>query len=357
MPRPKRTPHLRLKRRGSGRALWIIRDGARDIGTGCDEADRAGAEGALRAHLAAQWEPPKSNRHPDRLLIVEALAAYIKHHAPHTARPDVRFYTAQSVARHAGTATVSAVTGQWCRQYVQARMAEGVKSATARHDLTTLRAALRWFHAEYGMDGASPPTVTLPARSPGRQRWLTRDEVAAMLWAARATGNTHVARLILLGIYSGTRPGALLRLRWMPSTVGGHIDLEAGILHRRPIERSEQARKRQPPQRLHTSLVPHLARWRAHDLDAGIPVVIHYAGDPVQKLRRSWATVRARAGLGPDVVPHTLRHTAATWQMLEGRDIYEAAGWLGMTHQTLWDVYGHHHPAFQGAVTGRFSRR
>src|ERR1700724_4512022 len=35
--------------------------------------------------------------------------------------------------------------------------------------------------------------------------------------------------------------------------------------------------------------------------------------------------------LGEDVVRHSLRHTAATWQMQAGTDLWEAAGWLRMT--------------------------
>ncbi|MEH2548626.1 integrase [Bradyrhizobium sp. AZCC 2262] len=50
------------------------------------------------------------------------------------------------------------------------------------------------------------------------------------------------------------------------------------------------------------------------------------------------------AGLGDDVVRHSLRHTAATWMMQEGTDRWQAAGWLGMTLEQLENGYGHHHP-------------
>jgi integrase len=49
------------------------------------------------------------------------------------------------------------------------------------------------------------------------------------------------------------------------------------------------------------------------------------------------------AGL-PDVTPHVLRHTAATWLMQLGTDKWEAAEYLGMTAKQLDDTYGHHHP-------------
>ncbi len=58
------------------------------------------------------------------------------------------------------------------------------------------------------------------------------------------------------------------------------------------------------------------------------------------------AAVRA-AGLGADVTPHILRHTCATWLMQNGANLWDAAGFLGMTVQQLEEGYGHHHPDYQ----------
>jgi len=33
--------------------------------------------------------------------------------------------------------------------------------------------------------------------------------------------------------------------------------------------------------------------------------------------------------------------------MQSGTDIFEAAGYLGMSPETLIEIYGHHHPEFQ----------
>ena len=52
-----------------------------------------------------------------------------------------------------------------------------------------------------------------------------------------------------------------------------------------------------------------------------------------------------RAGI-EDVTPHTLRHTAATWLMQKGVELWQASGFLAMSEKTLIEVYGHHHPDF-----------
>ncbi len=74
------------------------------------------------------------------------------------------------------------------------------------------------------------------------------------------------------------------------------------------------------------------------------------------KMRRAWNTVREAAGLGEDVTPHTLRHTAASW-LLWGREakgarpaqkpltIWETAEVLGADASTIERVYGHHRRA------------
>ena len=61
------------------------------------------------------------------------------------------------------------------------------------------------------------------------------------------------------------------------------------------------------------------------------------------------------AGLGPEVTPHVLRHTAATWLMQAGVDMWEAAGFLGMTVEMLSQRYGHHHPAHFERAKNSFS--
>lgn len=42
--------------------------------------------------------------------------------------------------------------------------------------------------------------------------------------------------------------------------------------------------------------------------------------------------------------------------MQQGVDRWEAAGYLGMSVETLEKVYGHHHPDFQRNAAGRGAR-
>jgi integrase len=70
----------------------------------------------------------------------------------------------------------------------------------------------------------------------------------------------------------------------------------------------------------------------------------------VRSVRKGFAAAVKAAGLDKYTTPHVLRHTAATWAMQNGADIWGAAGFLGMTVEMLERRYGHHHPDFQRDV-------
>ena len=77
----------------------------------------------------------------------------------------------------------------------------------------------------------------------------------------------------------------------------------------------------------------------------------------MQSVDKAFANVVHAAGLGDDVTPHVLRHTAATWLMQAGTDMWEAAGYLGMTVEMLSRrYYGHHHPDHLSGAKQAFTR-
>jgi integrase len=360
MSRPK-PPRLYLKQQPSPRSnVWYIRDGAERISTGCREQDLDGAQRALRDYIDGKFEAPQGLG--SDLLVVEAVASYLKDHAAHSPSREFLFATAKPILEWWSRKKLRDVNRTNCRSYVMWRTKQRsrgrlVSDQTARHDLKTMRAAINWYKSERDATLVTP-VVTLPTKAaPRLGYYLERDEVAARLRMARRSYRTrHVARMMLIGVYSGTRPGAILRLRWTPSVDAGWFDLEGGVLYRAGT-RAHPTRKRQPPIQIHARLLPHLRRWERADAARGIPWVIHYVGEPVTKLRRSWKSIAKLAGHDGNDGPHILRHTAATWMMRSGVDIFEAAGFLGMSPEVLWEVYGHHHPKFQRGAASATGKR
>jgi integrase len=224
-----------------------------------------------------------------------------------------------------------------------------VEAATVRRELGTLRAAVNHCHRE-GYLTAAPP-VTLPDRPAASDRWLTRDEAARLLRAAlRSQRGRHLARFILIGVYTGTRKSAILGLEFAPNTRGGWIDVEQGLLYRRPVGKAETA-KRTPPARMPDRLLAHARRWQRL---GRYPV--EYQGGKVADIKTAWAAISEEAGL-PGIVPHVLRHTAITWALQGGAAIWDAAGYFGASVQSIQDTYGHHSPNHQESARNAMDRR
>lgn len=353
MPRRSKGPRLYLRRdKRETRPTWVIRDGAREVRTGCSEANRNEAERRLALYIAEKYEPPTQEKQLAKLRIADLINIYLTERTPHVARPDFLLTTATPILDWWGKKCLDTVNAKACQDYVTWRIKKGVSDQTARHDLKTLRAAIRYYHANYGPLPAVP-VVTLPTMAPQREDYfLTRKQIADRVKAARKSPKTHhVARALLIGYYTGTRPGAMLKLQWLPSTHAGWFDLESETLHRRGSAVSE-TRKRATKARIHARLLPHLKRWQDMDLALGVTHCIHFQGRAIAKLRRSWKSVAIAAGHAGTDGPHILRHSAVTRLLQEGVSYAETAGYVGMSAKTVEDVYGHHSPEFQQKAAG-----
>jgi len=240
------------------------------------------------------------------------------------------------------------VTEQNCRRYVAARST----AAAARRELEDLRSAVNYHHAQGHC--AEKMRVWLPETSPRRERWLTRSEAARQLWALWRAKDTltgcptrqHAARFLLVGLYTGTRAGAVCGAAVRPTTGHGHVDLDAGLFYRTPARaRRNKKNQNQTPAPIPPRLIAHMRRWVR--LGIAQHYLVEWNGKPVKSVRKAWDSAREDAGLDRDVVRHTLRHTAATWLMQAGTSPWTAAGYLGMSVETLLANYGHHHPDYQ----------
>ncbi len=347
MPRQPKGPRLYLRKRKGRPAVWVIRDREAEHSTECGPGDREGAERALTQYLTGKHEPARKESKLAALRVSDVVNVYLRERGPGVSDPLFLASTAEPVIRWFADKTLADIRGVTCRDYVAWRTTQPIKGrkngktvsvATARHDLKTMRAAILHYHREYGPLDAVP-IVTLPAPSAPKERWLTWQEAVRLLRAAR--GNEALTRFILLGLHTGTRSDAVMRLRWLPSTHSGHVDFTAGLVYRKGAGEKETKKKR-PVMKIEPRLMQHLKRWHAADTAQGISHVIHNDGESLKKFRRSWGSAVKRAGLGPDVTAHVLRHTAVTWRLRAGHDPWRVAGYVGMSLATLDKVYGHH---------------
>ena len=363
MPARSKGPRLYLRparhdKTGHHAAIWIIRDGNHQQSTGCPAYDVSGAERALGLYITNKHvrAAGASKRDPGQIPIADILAIYLRDVVSRHSRPKETKSRIKALDSFFGDKLLSYVTGETCRAYVAQRSTD----AAARRELEDLRAAINHHRREGLCDKIVE--VVLPPERPHRQRWLTRSEAARLIrsaWRYREVqkgkqtdrrSRQHVARFILVALYTGTRAGAVCGAA-LQATVGhGWVDLERGVFYRRPAGQRE-TKKRQPTIPLPDRLLAHMRRWKRN----GQRFAVEWNGETVQNIKKAFANVAADAGLG-DVTPHVLRHTAATWLMQAGTDMWEAAGYLGMTIEMLSQRYGHHHPDHLSGAKRAFSR-
>lgn len=264
-------------------------------------------------------------------MIADVLALYGNEAAPHKKSARNIAYNIGNLLRWWGTKTVADISTKTCRAYADAR-----PTMAAQADLKILKVAVDYWDKNHAPLTVRP-TFWRPKNNPPKDRWLTKTEAARLLNAARPY--LHLRRAILLGLYTGSRPGLILALKW------DQVDLRAAILHRLPRGAMPDEKKRAPPVRLGRRIHAHLRRW--HRLDGPArEYVCHYNGRAVDDPHDTWRRAVRVANLR-GITRHTLRHTRATWMMQAGVPIWEAAGFLGMTIKTLESIYGHHTPDHQ----------
>jgi integrase len=366
MPEAAKGPRLWLRRERRDRsgavthkAMWFIRDDGRyQEGTGCGIDDRERAVQLLAEYIARKRldGAPLNSRDPTAVPVADVIARYVRDVAAKRARPKDAGQRAKALLAFFGDKILADINGDCCRQYAAQRTTD----AAARRELEDLRAAIN-HHRREGLC-SQVVEVVLPPERPARERWLTRLEAARLLLAAwryrevqkgKATdrrSRQHVAKFILVALYTGTRASAVCGAALEPTVGRGWIDVERGVFYRR-ASGIRETKKRQPAVPLPPGLLAHLRRWKRH----GQRFAVEWNRDPVADVGKAFGNAVADAGLGPDVTPHVLRHTAATWLMQAGVDMWEAAGFLGMTVEMLSQRYGHHHPAHLERAKNSFS--
>lgn len=345
---------------GTRQASWIIRDGSTRISTGCGAGDRGEAEKRFAEYLADKHDPA-SNRNVKRedIYVADVLNLYVGAKTDRIASPIEFLRRVDALLDFWGAKTLAEVNGVACRSYVAHR---GFV-ASARRELEDLRAAIN-LHRREGLHNEIV-SVTLPPKPRAREKWITRDEAARLIWAAwryrerqnyRATQRRtrqHIARFIIVALYTGTRSGAICSASFERKPGRGYVDLDTGIFYRLP-ESATPTNKRQPTIKLPRRLVSHLRRWHKN----GAKHVVEFEGRPVKSIKKSFARVAGDALPNMEgITPHVLRHSAITWAMRSGEDIWKVGGYVGATVQTIERNYAHHREDHSAAVGEALTRK
>lgn len=395
MPRAAQPARLWLRPEINGRkAVWLIIDGGRQHSTGFGAEDRRGAEAALAEYIGDKHDPATSEcRRAEFTPVSDVLSVYAREVVPGQRNPSKTAARLSALLQWWGARMLSEVTPETCRAYAAHRATAPIVQRSrrrkdgsaaemivqprkprsgggARRDLEDLRAAIH-HHARRQLH-SGVIEVTLPQKGRARTKFLTANEVARLLWVCwrhtrdqvpprgpragtRISSDSfhdlrHLARFILMGVYTGTRSGSILKASIKRGEGRAWVDLDNDMFFRLPEDQIEADNKRYPAVRMPRKLAAHIRRWR----DKGIidEHVVEWGRAPGQRkpvasIKTAWGRAVKLAGIEGNPTPHTLRHTAVSWLKQQGRSSFDTGKFVGMSERMVEEVYGHHDPNYQ----------
>lgn len=287
--------------------------------------DRGRADAVLANFIAGQAAPS-----PDSATVGKILAGYEADKLPKVRATGALTYAAAALASRLGDLSPRHLTPATIDRYARER---GAKAGTILREIGVLRAALRWAQARGWIAGT--PIINNPVKAPPpRDRWLTREEAQKLLGACQ---EPHVRLFVILGLTTAARAGAILGAKWV------QVDFERAVLD----YGTGHGNKRRALVPLNPDAMRALRA--AKELSCS-DYVVEFRGRAIRNIQNGFGAACDRAGL-VDVTPHILRHTAATWMVMEGVPLAEVARVLGDTEATTERVYAKHAPGYLTRAT------
>ena len=252
-------------------------------------------------------------------------------------KPRTHAYYADCLLRlgeHFSGRKLSQIHAFHLEKYKQARIKAGAKVCVNR-ELQVLRNLINRCREWGRFEGENPVgSVKLLKELKRRVRFLDHDEEDRLI----AELSEPIRTIMLLGIHAGLRvKSEALPLLW------GSVDLGRGLLHVESVYAKTGEFRTIPMNAvLREALAEHEKRSENTNPEARVFV---RNGAPVLSIRTGFELARDRAGLGPDVTPHTMRHTFASRLVMAGADprtVQELGGWKSLQ---MVERYAHLSPA------------
>lgn len=258
--------------------------------------------------------------------------------------------------------------------------ARAVSPRVIRYVHTLVKAALRTAVKRDELAKNVGDHVELPAVQRTETRWLTRDEVAALLQAARAmdadekSAYRPLSALLQLMVTTGLRPGEALALRWDDLTTDGLLRVRQNLVWTprkgekdsykfTPVKTQRSNRTLQLGPSTLAALRTHKAHQNREKLRVGSAYVdlgLIFAtelGTPLDRRNvggRYFRAVLKRASLPETVRLYDLRHSCASALYADTRDPKKVASVLGHTDiRTTLNTYVHDSDSVQEGVAAR----
>jgi integrase len=217
------------------------------------------------------------------------------------------------------------------RDRAAGRIVRAAQPGTILLELRMLVTACNYAVKQQLISAADKPRFEMVEQPDARDRWLRREEAQQLFATAeRERGGTRLSRVerfLHIALETAARRRVIETLTW------AQVDMAIGVIHFHKAG-DRRTKKRRPSVPISRSLRAVLDR--AYAERQGDLVLDHD-----RPISPSFDRVARLAGL-PDVTPHVLRHTAATWMARHGVPLWQIAGVLGNSVFLVEKVYAKH---------------
>ncbi|MEW6290999.1 MAG: site-specific integrase [Thermodesulfobacteriota bacterium] len=223
--------------------------------------------------------------------------------------------------------TLKEITPALAAQFREKRSAE-VQPATVIKDLNLLSHIYTTAIREWGVETTNPVSIIRkPKTPPGRLRFLTSAEIVKLLEESRKGHRPSLYNFILLQLHTGMRPSEGAALTW------SQIDFDGRIID---LQETKTDPRRVPLTVPAIETLADLVPSGGIDCNDYVflpkdPKMTHRFR-PNQYFRESFVAAVKRANID-DFHMHDLRHTAASYMIMNGVDLRTVADILG--HKTI----------------------
>ena len=222
---------------------------------------------------------------------------------------------------------------EYVERYQSKLVASGLADGTVNRRLSCLKhmftKAVDWRMASEAMC-KQVHKVKMFRETMKRDRFLSRTEIDRLLAACGTDAQqAHLKPIIKFAVNTGCRKEEILSLAW------DQVDLEHGIisLHKTKNMESRKVPINDPVK----EVLEELLEARCSDY----VFMNTRTGTRLKDLKRSFRTAVKKAGLGDDVVFHSLRHTFASHLVMAGVDIPTVSRLMGHKSLAMTMRYSH----------------
>jgi integrase len=259
----------------------------------------------------------------------ELARQHLEHATTYQRRPEFTETILRRLIRQFGKQRINDITPQAIEKYLGA-LRETLAMATVEKIRVTLHRSFT-LAAKWDLPGAEKNPVAAVARprfENKREKYITREEAAKLLKACGESPNSMLKPIVHLLLLTGARKRELLDAKWE------HVNVEqrAWLI---PDSKTGKARY-VPLSQTALDIISGLPRYSACPWLVPNPET----RKPFDNIKNGWATARKTAGL-PDLRIHDLRHSAASFMVNSGVDLYAVGKVLGHADHQSTMRYAH----------------